>query len=244
VGSTNVKGWHADHVYRHDPNTIECFLLTAFLACNLFHAFFALNLKRRSERTEPRFSGAASWRRRSMPESTPPSRRESIPNLTLRLPTASFPISLRCPGARVRPAVLRTAFQSFLTRPKHHCDSPQLPRHPNLIAPTQFSGRPRCWLRNRGHRHTDHTDPFTLQYVAGRDNIKTTMRYLRAREAAVHKLFARLANLEQPEERVACKRSVQNPVRFEMPSENELAKLLIADNLQSAEVVELADTPS
>jgi hypothetical protein len=40
-----VKGWHADHVYRHDPNAIECFLLTAFLACNLFHAFFALNLK-------------------------------------------------------------------------------------------------------------------------------------------------------------------------------------------------------
>lgn len=40
-----VQGWHADHVYRHDPNAIECFLLTAFLACNLFHAFFALNLK-------------------------------------------------------------------------------------------------------------------------------------------------------------------------------------------------------
>jgi hypothetical protein len=40
-----VQGWHADHVYRHDPNAIECFLLIAFLACNLFHAFFALNLK-------------------------------------------------------------------------------------------------------------------------------------------------------------------------------------------------------
>jgi hypothetical protein len=40
-----VKGWHADHVYRHDPNAIECFLLIAFLAYNLFHAFFALNLK-------------------------------------------------------------------------------------------------------------------------------------------------------------------------------------------------------
>lgn len=40
-----VQGWHADHVYRHDPNAIECFLLTAFLACNLFHAFFALNLR-------------------------------------------------------------------------------------------------------------------------------------------------------------------------------------------------------
>ncbi len=40
-----IKGWHADHIYRHDPNAIECFLLIAFLACNIFHAFFALNLK-------------------------------------------------------------------------------------------------------------------------------------------------------------------------------------------------------
>jgi hypothetical protein len=40
-----VNGWHADHVYRHEPNAIECFLLLAFLAYNIFHAFFALNLK-------------------------------------------------------------------------------------------------------------------------------------------------------------------------------------------------------
>ena len=40
-----VQGWHADHIYRHDPNAIECFLLIAFLAYNLFHAFFTLNLK-------------------------------------------------------------------------------------------------------------------------------------------------------------------------------------------------------
>jgi hypothetical protein len=40
-----VKGWHADHIYRHDPNAIECFLLIAFLACNIFHAFVLLNLK-------------------------------------------------------------------------------------------------------------------------------------------------------------------------------------------------------
>jgi hypothetical protein len=40
-----VTGWHADHVYKHEPNAIECFLLLAFLACNLFQAFFALNLK-------------------------------------------------------------------------------------------------------------------------------------------------------------------------------------------------------
>jgi hypothetical protein len=37
---------------------------------------------------------------------------------------------------------------------------------------------------------------------------------------------------------------VQNPVQLETPSQDDLAKLLITDNLQSAEVVELADTPS
>jgi len=40
-----VNGWHADHIYKHDPNAIECFLLIAFLACNIFHAFLTLNLK-------------------------------------------------------------------------------------------------------------------------------------------------------------------------------------------------------
>lgn len=40
-----VNGWHADHVYRHQSQAIECFLLLAFLAYNIFHAFFALNLK-------------------------------------------------------------------------------------------------------------------------------------------------------------------------------------------------------
>lgn len=40
-----VRGWHADHIYKHDPNAIECFLLMAFLACNIFHAFLTLNLK-------------------------------------------------------------------------------------------------------------------------------------------------------------------------------------------------------
>jgi hypothetical protein len=83
-----------------------------------------------------------------------------------------------------------------------------------------------------------------LQYVAGHDNIKTTRRYVYFREGAAHKLFVRLADLQRPEERIACTKSVQNPVQSEMPSHDELAKLLIASNLQSAEVVELADTPS
>jgi hypothetical protein len=75
-------------------------------------------------------------------------------------------------------------------------------------------------------RHTflteaaEYTDPFTLQYVAGRDNIKTTMRYVHPREAAFHKLFARLADRQRPEERIGCKKSVQNPVPFEMPWQN------------------------
>jgi len=30
-----VNGWHADHVYKHEPNAIEAFLLSAFLAYNL-----------------------------------------------------------------------------------------------------------------------------------------------------------------------------------------------------------------
>jgi hypothetical protein len=40
-----VNGWHADHIYKHEPNAIECFLLIAFLAYNIFQAFFSLNLK-------------------------------------------------------------------------------------------------------------------------------------------------------------------------------------------------------
>ncbi len=99
-------------------------------------------------------------------------------------------------------------------------------------------------------RHTflteagEYTDPFTLQYVAGHDNIKTTMRYVHPREEAVEKLFARLGNLERPEGRVECKRSVQNPVQSEMPSDPDLSKLFNISGSQPAEVVELADTPS
>jgi hypothetical protein len=40
-----VHGWHADHVYKHDPVAIECFLLMAFLAFIIFHAFLYLNVK-------------------------------------------------------------------------------------------------------------------------------------------------------------------------------------------------------
>lgn len=40
-----VTGWRADHVFRHDPTAIECFLLLTFLALIIYHAFFYLNLK-------------------------------------------------------------------------------------------------------------------------------------------------------------------------------------------------------
>ena len=99
-------------------------------------------------------------------------------------------------------------------------------------------------------RHTflteagEHTAPFTLQYVAGHDSIKTIMRYVHPREVAVHKLFAPLAELQRREEGIACQKSVQNPVQWEMPSQDAIAKRLSTGNFQSAEVVELADTPS
>ena len=76
--------------------------------------------------------------------------------------------------------------------------------------------------------HGEYTDLFTLQYVAGHDNIKTTMRYVHPRADAVEKLFARLGNLPRPETRVECKRSVQNPVQSGLPSDTDLAKLLSA----------------
>jgi hypothetical protein len=99
-------------------------------------------------------------------------------------------------------------------------------------------------------RHTflteagEYTDPFTLQYVAGHDNIKTAMRYVHPREEAVEKLFVRLGDLERPEGHVECEGSVQNPVQWDGPSDADIAKLLSAGNLRTAEVVELADTPS
>jgi integrase len=73
-------------------------------------------------------------------------------------------------------------------------------------------------------RHTflteagEYTDPCTLQYVAGHDNIKTTMRYVHPQQTAVHELFQRLAELPQAERSIACSESVQNPVQSETPS--------------------------
>ena len=40
-----VSHWHADHVYKHQGNAIECFLLEISLAFNIFYAFLLRNVK-------------------------------------------------------------------------------------------------------------------------------------------------------------------------------------------------------
>ena len=71
-GNELVNGWHADHVYKHEPRAIEAFLWTAFLAGNLFHAFLARNLKPALGRGQPkvfwaRVMAASSIKRRPAP---------------------------------------------------------------------------------------------------------------------------------------------------------------------------------
>lgn len=83
-------------------------------------------------------------------------------------------------------------------------------------------------------RHTflteagQHTDPFTLQYVAGHDNIKTTMRYVHPQAEAVGRLFERLGGLE-PREAGGRTRpdgtgSAQKPAHSLSASEQQVAK--------------------
>jgi hypothetical protein len=48
-----VNGWEADHIYKHEAKAIEAFLLIAFLAYNIFHAFLGLNLKPQLRDTKP-----------------------------------------------------------------------------------------------------------------------------------------------------------------------------------------------
>ncbi|MGA7621933.1 MAG: transposase, partial [Candidatus Acidiferrales bacterium] len=52
-----VNEWHSDHVYKHDASAMECFLLVAFLAYDLFHAFLALNIGSAQEFVETRILG-------------------------------------------------------------------------------------------------------------------------------------------------------------------------------------------
>jgi len=67
---------------------------------------------------------------------------------------------------------------------------------------------PRAWVLEeqmaqlrKSVRHTflteagEYTDPFTLQYVAGHNNIKTYMRYVHPRERRLRNCCAGLGNL-------------------------------------------------
>lgn len=48
-----VNGWQADHIYKHEAHAIEAFLLLAFVAYNIFHAFLNLNLKPQVQERKP-----------------------------------------------------------------------------------------------------------------------------------------------------------------------------------------------
>jgi hypothetical protein len=74
-------------------------------------------------------------------------------------------------------------------RPRSHQDQNSSRCGPARTAPT--------FLTQDG----EHTDPFTLQYVAGHDNIKTAMRYVHPRQDVVQKLLVRLAELQRTEDR-------------------------------------------
>ena len=79
-------------------------------------------------------------------------------------------------------------------------------------------------------RHTfltevgEYTDPFTLQYVAEHDTIKTTMRYVHPREEAVRKWFVLLGGLGRPEGEYLG--SVHNQVHAKRP----FRKITLIDN--------------
>jgi integrase len=55
-------------------------------------------------------------------------------------------------------------------------------------------------------RHTfligavEHTDAFTLQYIAGHDTIKTTIRYVHPRAESVSRAFGRINQKKKPTE--------------------------------------------
>ena len=60
----------------------------------------------------------------------------------------------------------------------------------NAHSNTAIHGRRHTFLSEAGKR----CDPITLQYVAGHDSIKTTMRYVHPQEDTVETLFVRLAS--------------------------------------------------
>ena len=96
-----------------------------------------------------------------------------------------------------------------------------------------------------------YTDPFTLQYVAGHDNIKTTMRYVHPQEDTVETLFVRLASARRAGKIASSgtgngrmQRVGAESGAVGRPVFDDSYKSLKLGNLLTAEVVELADTPS
>jgi len=70
IWATTLPVWQAlteraiafGHHRKHDSYAMECFLLDAFLAYNIFHAFLALNLKPAVRHDKTQASGPASLR--------------------------------------------------------------------------------------------------------------------------------------------------------------------------------------
>jgi len=94
-----------------------------------------------------------------------------------------------------------------------------------------------------------YTDPFTLQYVAGHDSIKTSMRYEHPQANTVHKLFVSMTEGDGVDQLSRSLMPTRSRVGAEMGAvgtsiPHNIPNLLKVGHLQRAEVVELADTPS
>ena len=152
-----VNGWHADHVYKHDPAAIENFLLTVFLAFNLFHVFVARNLKASLRRSKPRVFWARAMattliciRRRLARTARGPRHSERV--------VFFLPAILRCHHAAERqPSVAVSSAADFGPRrgprPAANLLAPLAP-HLTRSFPNHFPAlaRPRCGIAGRrGH---------------------------------------------------------------------------------------------
>jgi hypothetical protein len=84
--------------------------------------------------------------------------------------------------------------------------------------------------------------PFTLRYVAGHDNIETAMRYVDPRSLRFTSSFSGRPASRGPRSLSGARNRCKTRCRGKYPWWT--VRLLITSNLQTAEVVELADTPS
>jgi integrase len=72
------------------------------------------------------------------------------------------------------------------------------------LAPDKIKVDPDAGLHTLRHTFLteagEHTDAFTLQYIAGHDTIKTTMRYVHPRAESVSRAFGRMNQKKKPAE--------------------------------------------